>query len=118
MFAPINKCLSFFSGNEEFIHRHLKECQKEILKIHLRQTLAVAPKSFEYQISKMKFSGNCLKQGSESFLHKNVVNVYIAYKVDTWSRALTHFSHYVIACLELLTKNADPDKYGYSSHGV
>ena len=80
----------------EFIHGHLKECQKEILKIHLHQKLAVAPKSVEYPISKMKFNGNCLKQGSESFLHKNVVNVYIAYKLDAWSRALTHVSHYVI----------------------
>ena len=47
-----------------------------------------------------------------SFLHKNVVIVYISYKLDTWSRDLnTDFA--LGNCLFSdvnLTKNADPDK--------
>ena len=93
MFGSINKYVSFVVAMMEFIHRRLKECQKKIWKIHLYQTLVVASRSVGYPISKIKFNGNCLRQGSESFLHKNVANVYIGYKLDTLSRALTHVSH-------------------------
>ena len=41
-----------------------------------------AGKSISYAISKIKFNDNCLKQKSGSFLHKNVVNWYIAYELD------------------------------------
>ena len=34
-----------------------------------------------------------LKQDSVSFLHKNVVNLYIAYKLYAWSRDLTNILH-------------------------
>ena len=30
-----------------------------------------------YPLSKVKFNGNCLKQKSVSFLHKNIVSLYI-----------------------------------------
>ena len=55
-----------------------------------------------------------------SFLHKNVVHLYISYKLDTWSRDLnTDFT--LGNCLfrvAKLTKNADPDKYRYSGYGI
>ena len=54
------------------------------------------------------------------FLHKKVANLYILYKLDTWSRDLdTDFT--LGNCLfraVKLTKNADPDKYKCSSYGV
>ena len=35
----------------------------------------------------------CLKQENVSFLHKNVANLYISYKLDTWSKDLnTNFT--------------------------
>ena len=34
------------------------------------------------------FKRICLKQKSVSFLHKNIVNFYISYKLDTWSKDL------------------------------
>ena len=54
------------------------------------------------------------------FLHKNVVNSYVSYELDTWSRDLnTDFT--LGNCLfgaVKLTKNADPDNYKYSSYGI
>ena len=68
----------------------------------------------------MDFKGFCLKQDGLSFLQKNVVNFYGSYELDTWSRDLnTDFT--LGNCLfgtVKLTKNADLDKYRYSSYGV
>ena len=36
----------------------------------------------------IKFDGNCLRESNISFIHRNVVNKYISYKLDTWSRDL------------------------------
>ena len=36
----------------------------------------------------MGFKGICLKQGSMSFFHKNIVNLYINYELDAWSKGL------------------------------
>ena len=50
----------------------------------------------------------------------NEVNLYISYKLDTWSRDLsTDFK--LGNCLfgdVKLTENADPDKYRYSGYGI
>ena len=73
-----------------------------------------------YPLLKVKLNENWLKQDSVSFLQKNVVNVYINYNLDTWSRYLnTDFT--LGNCLfdaVKLTKNANPDKYGYSCYGI
>ena len=65
----------------------------------------------------MKFKGFHLEQGSVSFHHKNIVKLYILYKLDTWSKDLnTYFT--LGNCLfwaVKLTKNADPDNYKYNS---
>ena len=49
-----------------------------------------------------------------------IVNIYISYKLDTWSRDLN--TDYTLGnCLfgtVKLTKNDDPDKYKYSSYGI
>ena len=53
-------------------------------------------------------------------LHRNVVNLYISYKLDAWSRHLN--IHFTLGnCLfgEMkLIKNVDPDKYGCSGYGI
>ena len=43
----------------------------------------------EYKFnSKVEFKGICLKQDNVSFLRKEVVTLYISYKLDTWSKNL------------------------------
>ena len=73
-----------------------------------------------YRFKKVESKGICLKQGSVSFLHKNVVNLYTSYELDTWSRNLnTEFT--LGNCLfgaVKLTKNSDLYKYGYSGYGT
>ena len=43
---------------------------------------------YNYARGRIKFKGICLKQDSVSFIDRNAVNLYIWYKVDTWSRDL------------------------------
>ena len=55
-----------------------------------------------------------------SFVHKKVVNLYITYKLDTWSKDLnTNFTlgNYLFGVVKV-TKNADPDKCKYSGFGI
>ena len=55
-----------------------------------------------------------------SFLHKKVINLYISYTLDKWSKDLdTYFTqgHCLFEAVKL-TKNADPDKYEYSGYGI
>ena len=71
----------------KFIHGCQKECQKKVLQQVLQQT-----KSF-------------------IFRHRNIVNLYITYKLDTWSKDLnTDFT--LGNCLFGTAK-----KYKYSSYG-
>ena len=37
---------------------------------------------YNYGKGKIKFKGLCLKQDSVSFIHVNVVNLYISYELD------------------------------------
>ena len=68
----------------------------------------------------LKLKGICLKQNSVSFLHKNIVNSYITYELDTWSKDLN--TEFILGnCLfgaVKLTKIANPDKYKYSGSGM
>ena len=69
--------------------------------------------------TKIKFTGSCLKQSSHILTHKKVVNIYIVYELAASS---SHDSDPTIKnCLfgaVTLTKNADIDKYRYSSYGI
>ena len=65
---------------------------------------------------RLKFKGSCLKQRDK----ENVVNLFIVYELDTWSRDLnTDFTEkgYLFGAVKL-TKNADTDKYKYSGYSI
>ena len=98
-------------------HGCLQESQKKVLKIDI----SVTPKLIgDYQFKKVEFKGICSKQNSMYFLHKNVVNLYISYELDTWSRDLkTDFTlaNWLFGVVKL-SKNADWDKYGYSGYSI
>ena len=73
-----------------------------------------------YNSTYVKFKGICLKQKIVSFLYKKIINLYISYKLDEWSKDLnTDFT--LRNCLfgaVKLTENADPDKYEYNGYGI
>ena len=69
---------------------------------------------------KLRFNRSYLKQNRAPYTPKNVVNLFIAYELDTWSGHLnTDFA--IANCFFRavnLTKNADPDKYKHSGYGI
>ena len=69
---------------------------------------------------RLEFEGSCLNQYKVTFTPNNAVNLFIVYKLDRWSRDLnTNFTLNDCFCESVkLTKNADPDKYEYSSYDI
>ena len=71
-----------------------------------------------YSLPVANFAESCLINDVSAF--RKVINRYISYILDTWSRDLnTNFT--LGNCLfraMKLTKNADPDKYGCSGYGT
>ena len=70
---------------------------------------------------KLNVNGSCLKQENKAaFSSKNMVNLFISYELDTWSRDLnTEF--FLKDCLfgaVKLAKNANTDKYKYSGYDI
>ena len=65
------------------IHGYLEECQKRIKNPCTPVNRFAPKKNACHPLSKVKFNGNCIKLDSVSFLHNNVVNLYITYKLDT-----------------------------------
>ena len=67
----------------------------------------------------MEVRGNYLKQDKVTFIHGNVVRLFVVYELDT---CLIDLNAKIILddCLlgaAKLTKNADPDNYGYHGYG-
>ena len=59
-----------------------------------------------------------MKQYKINLNHTNLVNLFIVYELDTWSRdKSTDFaSSDCLSGAVTLSKNADPNKYGYSGY--
>ena len=69
--------------------------------------------------TKVKFIKRCLKQSKNSYTHGKVVNIYIVYELAASS---SHDSYPTLKnCLfgaVTLAKNADIERYKYSSYGI
>ena len=67
-----------------------------------------------------KFKENCLKQDKVSFIHKNVVNFFVADKLDIYSydSSLDFTLKYCLFCAIKLVKTAYPDKYSCSGYDI
>ena len=65
------------------------------------------------------FKGSCLKPKNATFTSSDIINYFVVYELDTWSRDLN--SYFTLkGCLfggVKLAKNADLDKYIYSGYG-
>ena len=67
----------------------------------------------------LKFNGSCLKQIKISYTHGAIVNICIVYELG--ASGSNDSDPTLKNCLfgaVTLTKNADIDKYGYSSYGI
>ena len=97
----------------------LQECHEKKIKNAHTSDVNFAPEIIgNYRFNSMvNVKGICFKQDSVSILYKNVVNFYISYEFDTWSKDLStdfKIGNCLLGALKL-TKNAGPDKYKYSS---
>ena len=123
LFQPIYKIVTTFSGLTYKISEwESKGLSNEIFTPPYIVNNSLSPKLLwnESRI-KLKFGGSCLKQEDKApVTPKNVVNLFIAYELDTWSRDLnTDFTlkDFLFRAVKL-TKNADPDKYKYSCYRI
>ena len=71
-----------------------------------------------YPLPDAKFSRNCLMNNKSEF--RKVINIYISYSLDSWSGDLIKdFTlGYCLFGVLKFTKNAHPDKYGYSGYDI
>ena len=72
------------------------------------------------EIIETKFEESCVKQDEISRNHREVVNLLIVYKLDTWPRDL-NTDLALDGCLfgvVKLSKNICKDKYSYSGSGI
>ena len=70
---------------------------------------------------RLKVKGSCLRQEHKAtFTPNNVINLFIVYELDTWSRDY-NIDFTMKNCLfgsKKLTKNFDPDKYKHSGYDL
>ena len=69
---------------------------------------------------RVKFHAGCLKQDKLHILIKKAVNINITYELNFWtySPATDFTSKNSLFEAVKLTKNDDPNKYGYSGYGI
>ena len=69
--------------------------------------------------TRVKFTGNCLKQSKILYTHGKIVNIYIFYELGASG---SHVNDPTLKnCLfgaVTLTKNTDIDQFGYSGYGI
>ena len=70
---------------------------------------------------RLKFKGSCLKQEDKApFTPNSVVNLFIVYELDRWSRYLSNDFNLKDCLFGAVkpNKNADPYKYRFSGYGI
>ena len=120
VFISVNKYVDFFSGCQTIYSRKSKGMSEEGIKNPPGLNDTFASSLIDYRpLWDVKFGGNCLRKSSTS-AHRNVVNLYISYTLDTWSRNFKVNLTSGICLFKVVksTKNADSDKYGSSGYGI
>ena len=120
VFQPLNKYFKFIWRKKYISSRQSKGLSAETIKPPATSDNSLTP-LIDYLGNKTRvtFIGSCLKQQKISFTHGTIVNIYIGYELgasDSNDNDTT-----LKNCLfgaVTLTKNADIDKYGYSSYGI
>ena len=123
VFLPMGKCFKLNSvvNTADYVSSwQYKGISNEISKPPTTANNSVTPELNYYGTkTRVKFTRSCFKQSDHIFTHKRVVNIYIVYELGTSS---SNFSDPTIKnCLfgaVTLTKNADIEKYKYSSYGI
>ena len=122
VFQPIHKYFKLVNINNEWYITSWKSkgLSEESIKPPVTSDNSLNP-LINYYNNKIraKFTGSCLKQYSSHYKHKTIVNIYIFYELGA---SISNDNDPTLKnCLcgaVTLTKNADIDKYKYSSYGI
>ena len=68
-----------------FQRRNLKGCLKKVLNPLTSNNSLVSSLNFSNNKIWLKFDGNCLKKEKIAYVHEEVVNIYIVYKINLWT---------------------------------
>ena len=116
------KYFQTFTGTDKFFARKSKVLLKESIK-----TPTISDNSFALRLAfiynrriGIKFKENCFIQDNISFTYRTLVNSFIVYKLNTWSRDLN--TDFTLGDCSFgavkLPKNGDLDKYRYGGFGI
>ena len=123
IFKPISKYLKVAYVNDityvsSWKSKELNGAEIESIK---RNNYSFNPRMDHYGMSKIriKFEGSFLNWFPSTFLHGNIVNIYIAYEITSDYKDINYptLENCLFGSVKL-TKNADIDKYGYTGYGL
>ena len=120
VFQPLVRYFKFNGSTGCISSWKSKGLSAETIEPPSTSNISISPQ-FSFYGAKMRveFIGSCLKQPKISHTHRKVVNIYIFY--DLGSSGSSNSDPTLQNCLfsaVTLTKNADIDKYKYSSYGI
>ena len=96
-----------------------KELSSESIKLSItsNNSLTLALNYYGTK-TRVKFTGNCLKQSTISYNHGKVVNIYIVYGLNNSCHINDPTLKNCFFDANTLSKNTDIDKYGYSGYKI
>ena len=120
IFQPLHRYFKTITNTNYILSWKSKGLSAESIKPPTTSDNSLTPELsyYDYNI-RVKFTGSCLKQPKITYTHKNVVNIYIVYKLVASTSHIDDptFKNCLFGAVTL-TKNADIDKYGYSGYGI
>ena len=122
VFQPIKK---YFKVNTINATNYVSSWKSKGLSDESIKPLATSDNSLNPELNyygtttRVKFTGSCLKQSKISYTHRKIVNIYIVYELGASSSNDNDptLKNCLVGAVNL-TKNADIEKYGYSSYGI
>ena len=118
MYRYFKKVVGVGTGNYIYFWKS-KGLSDETITASTTSDYSLNPKlSYLGTKTRLEFRGSCLKQDKITFNHGKAVSIYIVYELDTiYVKTSPTLVNYLFGAINL-TKNADIDKYKYSSYGI
>ena len=112
--------LQYFTLNGSWITEWTsKRLSNESLKVVSTPNNTLTPPVNYYGDKvRLRFTGSVLQQKTVTYSHKKVVNIYVVYEIHDFQNRNAILFNIEMHYLELLTKNADFDKYRYFGYKI
>ena len=121
VYQPIQRYFKIVSANESNrLSWKFKGLSDESIKPPSTSNKMLSP-SLDYVGTKfrVKFNGDCLKQGKITFNHGKIVNIYIVYEIERNVNISSYptLENFLFGAVKL-TKHIDVDQYKYSGYVI